>query len=194
VNGQLVKTGLLAGLVGILWTMLTLGLIPVRDTMGWKEVPNEAVVLEALDANLTDTGLYLVPGHSPPDSLFRSRHSDGPLFRVHSLRNGTEGPIRAFISILSLLLAPLIPAWFLSRICQRGTPPYPTRVFIVTLFGVFLTLAGEIQLWGMELYPLLYSLLLSVNAIISWMVIGLFLAWRIKPSGVVSRVRSEPHA
>jgi hypothetical protein len=193
-NGQLIKTGLLAGLVGILWTMLTLGLIPVRDSMGWKEVPNEVAVLEALEVNLPETGLYLVPGHSPPDSLFRSRHSDGPIFRVHSLRNGTEGPIRALISILSLLLAPLIPAWFLFGLCQRENPTYSTRVFIVTLFGVFLTLTGEIQLWGMELYPLLYSLLLSANAIISWLVIGLFLAWRIKPVGIAPGIRSESQA
>lgn len=187
-----VKAGLLGGLVGILWTILSLGLLPVRDTMGWKEVPNEAVVLGVLDASLTETGLYLVPGHSPPDSLFRSRHSDGPFFRVHSLRNGTEGPIRALVSILSLLLAPLIPAWFLSRLCQRESPSYATRVFAVTLFGIFLALTGEIQLWGMELYPLLYSLFLSANAIISWLVVGLFLGWRIRPAGAASGSRPEP--
>jgi hypothetical protein len=191
-NGQLLRTGLLAGPVGIVWTILSFGLIPLRNTMGWKEVPNEEVVLEALDANLTEAGLYLVPGHSPPDSLFRSRHADGPFFRVHSLPNGTEGPVRSLVSILSLLLAPLIPAWFLFGICQQGTPSYPTRVFIVTLFGVFLTLTGEIQLWGLELYPLLYSLLLSANAILSWLVIGLFLAWRIKPAGAVPRGSTGP--
>jgi len=183
---RFVRSGLIAGLIGVLWTILTLALIPIRDSMGWKEVPNEAVVLQVLDENLSETGLYLVPGHSPPDSLFRSRHSDGPLFRIHSLRNGTEGPIRAFISILSLLLAPLIPAWFLAKICQREYLAYSSRVFIVSLFGVFLTLASEIQLWGMELYPLLYSLLLSANAITAWIVMGLFLAWRIKPAKTVS--------
>lgn len=180
-NGRVIRAALLGGFVGILWTMVSLGLVPLRDSMGWKEVPNEAPVLEALDANLLETGLYLVPGHVPPDSLFRSRHADGPFFRVHSLPNGTEGPIRSLISILALLLAPLIPAWFLFRLCQRESPAFPARVIIVAAFGLFVTLTSEIQLWGMELYPLSYSLLLSVNAILTWIVVGLVLAWRIKP-------------
>ena len=64
-NSRVVTTGLLGGFVGMLWTIIALGLIPVRDSMGWKEAPNEEVVLQALDANLVETGLYIVPGHSP---------------------------------------------------------------------------------------------------------------------------------
>ncbi len=182
-NGQLIRNGLFAGLAEVLWTLLTMGIVPLRDAMGWKEVPDEAPVLAALDAHLPETGLYLVPGHVPPDSLFRARHADGPFFRVHSLRNGIEVPIRPLVSVVALLLAPLIPAWFLLGLCRRESPTYPTRVAIVALFGLFLTLASEIQLWGMELYPLAYSLLLSANAILTWIVIGLFLAWRIRPAG-----------
>jgi len=193
-SGRLVRDGLLGGLTAILWTALALGLVPIRDSMGWKEVPNEAAVLETLDANLSETGTYLVPGHSPPDSLFRARHADGPLFRVHSLRDGTEGPIRPLISILSLLLAPLIPAWFLTKLCQRESPAFWTRVLIVGSFGVFLTLTAEIQLWGMELYPLTYSLLLSASAILGWVVVGLVLAWRIRPSPAVPQARRESSA
>jgi hypothetical protein len=180
-----VISALLAGLVGILWTILTLGLVPVRDSMGWKEVSNQDVVLAALDAHLPETGLYLVPGHSPPDSLFRARHRDGPLFRVHSLRNGTEGPIRTLASVLALLLAPLIPAWFLARLCRDGSPGFLARTSMVGLFGLFLALTGHLQLWGMELYPVLYSLFLSANGVVSWLVVGLVLAWRIRPSNSV---------
>lgn len=178
---QIVTSGLLAGLVGILWTVVALGLVPFRDSMGWKETPNEDLLLPLLDGNLTEEGLYLLPGHSPPDSLFRARHDEGPFFRVHSLPRGTEGPIRSLISILSLLVAPLIPAWFLAALCRSGSPGFGARVGAVSLFGLFLALTANIQLWGMELYPLAYSLLLSANGILSWVVIGLFLAWRIKP-------------
>jgi hypothetical protein len=149
--------------------------------MGWKEAPNEDVMLPMLDESLVEVGLYLVPGHSPPDSLFRARHADGPLFRIHSLPNGTEGPIRAAISILALFFAPLIPAWILSGACRHGSPGFGTRVGIVSLFGLFLALTAHLQLWGLELYPLSYSLLLSANGILTWVIIGLVLAWRIRP-------------
>ena len=178
---RVVSAGLFGGGAGILWTVLSMGLVPVRDSMGWKEVPNEEVVLQALDANLPETGLYLVPGHSPPDSLFPARHEAGPLFRVHSLPNGTEGPIRPLISILSLLLAPLVPAWILVQACRHGSPSFGMRVAVVASFGVFLALTANIQLWGMERYPLTYSLLMSVNGILTWAVIGMVLAWRIRP-------------
>jgi hypothetical protein len=178
---RVVSAGLFGGVIGILWTVLSMGLVPLRDSMGWKEVPNEETVLQALDANLTEAGLYLVPGHSPPDSLFRARHETGPFFRVHSLPNGTEGPIRPLISILSLLLAPLIPAWILVQACRHGSPSFVMRVGVVASFGVFLALAANIQLWGMELYLLTYALFLSANGILTWVVIGLVLAWRIRP-------------
>jgi hypothetical protein len=178
---RVVSAGLFGGVAGVLWTVLSMGLVPVRDSMGWKEVPNEEVVLQALDDNLTETGLYLVPGHSPPDSLFRARHDAGPLFRVHSLPDGTEGPIRPLISILSLLLAPLVPAWILVQACRHGSPSFGMRVAVVASFGVFLALTANIQLWGMELYPLTYSLLMSANGIVTWLVIGFVMAWRVRP-------------
>lgn len=176
------KAGLLGGVVAILWTIVGLSLIPLRDSMGWKEVPDEARVLEVLDSGLPQTGLYLVPGHAPPDSLFRARHSDGPLFRVHSLRNGTEGPIRAVISILALLVSPLVPAWILFTICRCQSPTYAARVLVVALFGLFVSLTSDIQLWGMELYPMPYSLLLMANSTVTWILVGFVLAWRIKPN------------
>jgi hypothetical protein len=136
---RVVSAGLFGGVAGILWTVLSMGLVPVRDSMGWKEVPNEEVVLQALDANLTETGLYLVPGHSPPDSLFRA------------------------------------------QACRHGSPSFGMRVAVVASFGVFLALTANIQLWGMELYPLTYSLLMSVNGILTWLVIGFVMAWRVRP-------------
>ena len=183
-NGQVIKAGLLGGLVVILCTIVGLALIPLRNAMGWKEVPNEAPVLEVLDANLPETGLYLVPGHSPPDSLFRARHDDGPFFRVHSLRQGTEGPVRALISILALLAAPLIPAWILYAICRGASPTFTARATIVASLGLFVALASDIQLWGLELYPLSYSLLYVVYSLVTWALVGLVLAWRIKPGRV----------
>ncbi len=69
-----------------------------------EDVPNEASVLEVLDANLPETSLYLVPGHSLPDSLF-----------------------------LTPLVAPLIPAWILFGICRGVAPRFVGRVTFVGL-------------------------------------------------------------
>jgi hypothetical protein len=183
-NWRVLRTGLGAGVVALVCTALVQGLLPFRDTLGYKEAPEEATVLSILDRALTETGLYLVPGHSPPDSLFRARYEAGPLFRIHSLRRGAGGPPHVVISMLAVFLAPLVPAWVLFLLCRSGRPSFARRVTLVFLFGVFLALSGHIQLWGTELYPFSYALLLTFDALFTWMVVGLVLAWRISPESV----------
>jgi hypothetical protein len=88
---RVISSGLLGGILALLWTAVIQGGLPQRDAWGYKEVPEEAKVLAVLDQELPETGLYLIPGHAPPDSLFRARYEDGPLYRVHSLRSGAGG-------------------------------------------------------------------------------------------------------
>jgi hypothetical protein len=179
---QVITTGLMAGLVVVVWTSISYGLVHIRNELGYKEVAHEETVLEVLDANLAETGLYLVPGHSPPDSLFRARHADGPLFRIHSLRYGAGGIPHVLLPILAMMVAPLIPTWFLWKLCQHGDVGFGNRVSIVTFFGVFAVFTNDLRLWGMELYPLSYTLLLAFGSLTTWILAGLLIAWRIKPA------------
>jgi hypothetical protein len=178
---RVITTGLMAGLVVVGWTSVSYGLVRIRDELGYKEVSHEETVLAVLDTNLTETGLYLVPGHSPPDSLFRARYAEGPLFRVHSLRSGAGGALHVILPILALIAAPIIPTWLVWNLCQRGGPRFGVRVVIVALFGVFVALTTDLRLWGMELYPLSYTLLLAFGSVTTWILAGLVVAWRIKP-------------
>lgn len=178
---RVIGTGLMAGLVVVGWTSVSYGLVRMRDQLGYKEVSHEETVLGVLDANLPETGLYVVPGHSPPDSLFRARYDQGPLFRIHSLRSGAGGAPHVLLPILALIVAPIIPTWLVWNLCQRGAPRFGMRVVVVALFGVFVALTTDLRLWGMELYPLSYSLLLAFGSISTWILAGLVVAWRIKP-------------
>ncbi|NIM52791.1 MAG: hypothetical protein GTO22_26690 [Gemmatimonadales bacterium] len=183
---RVITTGLLGGLVALGWTVVAQNLIPIRNDLGYKEVSNEETVLSALDPNLTETGLYLVPGHSPPDSLFRSRYEEGPIFRIHSLRSGAGGPAHVLIPMLALLIAPVIPTWILWRLCQQERPTLRARIAVVALFGIFLALSADLRMWGMELYPLSYSLFLGLSSVAGWVIVGLLIAWRIRPKPVAA--------
>jgi len=184
VDKRAIATGFVAGLVGLACTTIFQQLIPIRDELGYKEVPNEEMVLEVLDANLRETGLYLLPGHSPPDSLFRERYEAGPIFRIHSLQSGAGGTLHVLIPVLALLIAPIIPSWCLWSLCRNGRPGFGSRVFLVALFGVFVALWTDLRMWGMELYPLNYSLFLAASSVATWVILGLVIAWRIKPGSV----------
>ncbi len=180
-NSRVLWIGLLGGVVAIVWTGVVGSLFPLRDRMGNMEAHNEEVVLAALDQNLTETGIYLVPGKFPHDSLFLARLAEGPIFRVHSLPEGGGGLAQFLVSDLALLLAPIIPAWLLMVLCGTGRPGYGSRVLVVALFGVFLALAAYLPMWDQELYPPSYVFLLAANAVVTWAIVGLVLAWRIAP-------------
>jgi len=186
---RVVSSGLLAGIFALAWTAAFQGGLPQRDAWGYKDVPEEADVLAVLDRELPETGLYLIPGHSPPDSLFRARYEGGPIFRIHSLRTGAGGLPHVLVSLLALLLAPLLPAWLLGRFCRVSEPHFVDRAGMVSLFGVVTALAAHLQLWGTELYPLNYSLFLTLNGVAMWIVLGVFLAWRITPE-TIDRTRA----
>jgi hypothetical protein len=147
---KVIATGLIAGLVGIACITIFQCLIPIRDHLGYKEVPDEKRVLEILDANLPETGLYLIPGHSPPDPLFRERYENGPLFRIHSLRRGAGGAAHVLIPVLGLLIAPILPSWYLWHMCKEKCLRFGSRMFRVSLFGVFIALWADLRMWGME--------------------------------------------
>src|SRR5512139_3963197 len=137
-EGKVIASGLIAGLVGLACTVVFQQLIPVRDQLGYRESPNESAVLEVLDTNLHETALYLVPGHSPPDALFRERYEKGPIFRIHALRTGAGGAAHVVFPVLAILIAPIIPTWCVWSLCRHARPAFGSRVFLVALFGVFL--------------------------------------------------------
>jgi len=190
-NRRVVSSGLLAGILALAWTAAFQGGLPQRDAWGYKDVPKEAEVLVVLDQALPETGLYLIPGHSPPDSLFRARYESGPIFRIHSLRAGAGGPPHVVFSILGLLLAPLLPAWLLGRACHVSEPSFLARAGLVSIFGIVTALAAHLQLWGTELYPLNYTLFLTLNGVAMWITLGVFLAWRVTPE-TVGETREHP--
>lgn len=180
-NPRVLWAGLLGGVAAIVWTAVVGSLLPLRDRMGNMEAPNEELVLAALDENLTQTGVYLVPGKFPHDSLFLERYAEGPIFRVHALPEGAGGLAQFVVSDLALLLAPIVPAWLLMLLCGTARPGYGARVFVVALFGAFLALAAYLPMWGQELYPPGYVFLLAANGVVTWVIVGLVLAWRIAP-------------
>lgn len=178
---RVLLVGLLGGIVAIVWTALVGSLFPLRDRLGNLETPNEEAVLAALDRNLTEGGLYLIPGKFPHDSLFLARYAEGPIFRVHAMPQGAGGLAQFVVSDLALLLAPIVPAWLLVVLCGTARPGYGSRVLVVALFGVFLALAAFLPMWDQELYPAGYVFLLAANGVATWTIVGLVLAWRIAP-------------
>jgi len=75
--------------------------------------------------------------------------------------------------------APMIAAWLLSMASERILAKYSRRVLFVTGLGLFLAVFGE----AISDKPLDKILLSSINNIITWLLVGLVIAWRVNPIG-----------
>ena len=92
----------------------------------------------------------------------------------------SAGGIMLF-ELLLLFLAPIIGSWMLSQTSEKVLSSYTRKVFFFTgiglLFAVFINLTN----FGIGDYPLNDALVFGLHNIIVWTVVGLVVAWRMKP-------------
>jgi len=79
--------------------------------------------------------------------------------------------------LFCIFAAPIIAAWMLSVTSERILAKYSRRVLFVTVLGLFLAVFGNV----FSEKPLDIILLSSINTLITWTLVGLVIAWRIKP-------------
>jgi hypothetical protein len=85
------------------------------------------------------------------------------------------------LGVLSILLAPMLAAWLLTKTANGLLQRYTTRVLFVTMLGVFDAMAGD---WPRAVADEQQapSLLPTIaNTVATWLLAGLAIAWWIKP-------------
>ena len=80
----------------------------------------------------------------------------------------------------------MLAAWMLSVTSVRILCSYPRRVLFFTVIGLLFAVFGDLMQFGIGGYPLKAALLLALNSIIAWTVVGLVVVWRIKPEASVA--------
>jgi hypothetical protein len=164
----------------IFWTFLA------SPFLVFSGVSNEAAVIEALDQNIAQTGVYLYPfpdmsGDSSTET-FVAQHQAGPIVQIIFRKEGLNpmspsvfvgGFIHFFVSalILGVLLLLALP----------GLSSYGRRLLFVVVAGLFAAILVNLSEpiwyyhpWGYHLYYAAFTLTSSLFA-------GLVLAWIIKP-------------
>ena len=85
------------------------------------------------------------------------------------------------LGFFSFLVAPVIAAWLLSLTSVRIISSYPRKVLFFTAIGLLFAVFGDLSNFGIGDYPLKETLILAVRNILSWTVVGLVVAWRMRP-------------
>jgi hypothetical protein len=147
--------------------------------MDMNQIPNESLVYETLKANIVEPGRYTCNPEPTPDGRFPQGE---PVFGVLYSGVGHEsaGGLMLF-DFFSLLLAPIIGAWMLSQTSQRVMSSYMRKVLFFTAIGLLFALFSDLMNYGIGNYPLNNAIILAVHSIVVWTVVGLVVAWRMKP-------------
>jgi len=137
----------LAGAVVLfIWNMMAWMMLPLHvPTIS--QLPDEDAVVEMLQAQELETGVYMVPwgaeeDFADPESTFMQRHTNGPIFSIYYSKEG-QPPLSSRVMIGGFVLnlaACLIAGLMLTAAASGCCKGFLSRVGFVFGFGLFLEL------------------------------------------------------
>ena len=93
------------------------------------------------------------------------------------------------VQVAMFLIAPMIGAWMLSVSSPWMLSSYPRRVLFFAGMGLLVAFYGGITNFGIDSYPPRDALMLALLDVITWILVGLAVAWRMRPEPETLRQR-----
>lgn len=187
---RIVLAGLAGAIVYFVWQMAAWMFIPIHGPTV-AQLPDEGAVRDVLVGQNLETKVYVAPWFEPedmgnPESESMKNHESGPLFSIYYHKGG-DAPMSPKILITGFItdfLAAGIVAMLLccavsGCMCQS----YWSRVGFVMCFGIFLALTGHVSYYNWMKFPMDYTAMFVVDAIVGWFLAGLAIAAIVKNSG-----------
>ncbi len=185
---NLLISGVLGGVVMFIVMAASRLFLPAVGHAVFLVMPDQVPIHAQLKERITKSGTYVVPYLSPEkrSALFPD-YMNEPVFAV-TYRGYTHGTVPGFASVgmLSFVLAPMVAAWLLSQASERVLATYLRRVLFVSILGLFIAVSADLMSSLVDELPLASVAGKAVASVITWVLVGLFLAWRIKPQSAGS--------
>ncbi len=176
---KVIVSGLLGGLVLIIWTFFVNGIFGFKSRMDMKQIPNERQVYEILKENIVEPGKYICNPELTSEERFPDEE---PVFSVlyGGVGHGSAGRFM-LVGLAVFFIAPIIGAWMLSQTSRRVMSSYPRKVLFFAVLGLLFAIFTNLANYGIGNYPLSDTLILAIHNIVVWTIVGLVVAWRMKP-------------
>ena len=176
---QVIITGLLGGLVLTLWAFVVNGVFGFQARIDMKQIPQESLVYQTLKQHITLPGRYICN----PDPTSQERFPEGePVFSILYGGVGHEWAGKGMLIGLAIyFLAPWMAAWMLAQASGRVLTSYSRKVLYFAGIGLLIAMVSDLPDFGIGGYPLRDTALLAANHLISWTLVGVAAAWRIRP-------------
>ncbi|NIM47853.1 MAG: hypothetical protein GTN78_13615 [Gemmatimonadales bacterium] len=176
---KVIGAGVLGGIVLMVWTLLVDGILGFHASIDMRQVAEERVVYETLKQHIVDPGKYAVNPAVTPEGRYPAGE---PVFSVlyGGVGHESAGGLM-LIGLVVFFLAPLIGAWMLSQASGGVISSYSRKVLFFVAIGLLFALFSDVADFGIGGYPAGDAILLAVRRIVDWTLVGLVVAWRIRP-------------
>lgn len=177
---KIIISGILGCIVLIVWVFIVNVIFGFQARIDMKQIPEERQVYEIIKEYIVVPGRYIFNPKPTPEG----GSPDGePVFGIFYGGVGHEAAGNQMtVELLVFFLVATIGAWMLSQTSERILDSYPRKVLFFTAIGLVIALFSDMRNFGIASYPLKDALMLALNHVIVWTLMGLVIAWRIKPS------------
>ncbi len=168
--------------------MLPLGKI------GIKSLPNEDPVLTAMRNSIHEPGFYFFPAMNQSPGMTKEQQKAAQEAWEKKYREGPDGiliyhpqgqqplsPKQLLTEVATDIIAALLAGFLLAQ-AVGGLPGFGSRVFFVTLLGFLARFLVDARYWNWYGFPTNYTLAAMATDVIGFFMVGIVLAWAIKPS------------
>ncbi len=165
---------LLAALAVFVWQGTSWVALPFHNA-ALHSVKNEAAVAAVLRANLTEDGMYTLPGNSGDPKAVAEKYAAGPVAVIGYKAVGGQmmSPDMFMRGVLLDLVVAAIIAYLMGMGQLRG---YLSRFLFVSLIGLALGLFTNLNNWNWMAQSLHYTVVDVIDTWIAWTLGGAVLA------------------
>ena len=177
---KIIIAGILGTIVLIIWTFVVNGIFRFQASIDMKQIDTEKQVYEVLKEHIANPGRYII---NPELTQGMAFPGEDPVFSV--LYGGVGHEKAGALMLLNLIvgfLGVLIGAFMLSQTSAQVLASYWRKVLFFTAIGALVAIFTDLTKFGIGGYPLQDAILLGINSVIIWTLVGLVVAWRIKPT------------
>jgi hypothetical protein len=192
---KILLSGILGGIAMFIWTSIAHLALPLGEA-GISEIPNESVVLSAMQSNIDDqTGLYIFPGLGVGKNATRQEKNEAMKQIATKAASGPSGllvyhPARPFtfgkwmgIEFGTELLEAILVVFLLS---QTRIASFIGRVGFVMIAGILAAIATNVSFWNWYGFPGIYVASYMLIQVVGFFIVGIVAALLLRKHAVAA--------